>query len=96
MKVVLKRHSSFKFMSNDIVLSTIISYIWLEIIGWFVYESVRYPITQSVSLLSSQSVTMKTEGSHHANFVVAGGTAGCRYDSMWRLRWCRDNARFLA
>ena len=41
-------------MSNDIVLGTIILYIWLEIIGWFVYELVKYPITRSVSLLSSQ------------------------------------------
>ena len=34
--------------------------------------------------------TIETDGHHNANFVVIGGTAGCRYDKLQCRQWLQS------
>ena len=37
--------------------------------------------------LAIGQVSVKTKSCHDANFVIIGGTTGCRYDNLWCHQW---------
>ena len=49
---------------------------------------VRWAVGRGVEVLriwgggTTRQLSLKTESRHDANFVVIGGTAGCRYDNL--------------
>ena len=59
---------------------------WQKEQHWYLQEYVLKPTAK------------KTERWHDVNFVVAGGTGGCRYDNLrcrhWRQSWPHGDSRF--